>query len=102
MPLSQVGEVDYEDFPSSAESDDNEVAQGRSDGLDAPTIEAPPVHPIMTMQGAFEESILESTQPEDNLNATALSMRGGPSASGDLSGARARRRRRGELGAVAR
>ena len=95
MPLSQVGEVDHEDFPSSSlESDDNDPAEGPSDALDPSTIEAPPVHPIMTMQGAFEESILESTQPDDDATNGPLSssMRLTPSASGDLSEARARRR----------
>ena len=93
MPLSQVGEVDYEDFPSSIDGDDDVAVKHRSAGLDPPTVEAPPIHPITAMQGAFEESILDSTQPEDNSAVTPLasSMRIAPSASGDLSGARARR-----------
>lgn len=99
MPLSQVGEVDHEDLPSSLESDENDPADDLSDGPDPSTIEAPPVHPITTMQGAFEESILESTQPDDDATTITTttgplssSMRATPSASGDLSEARARRR----------
>ena len=93
MPLSQVGEVDYEDFPSSADGDNNDVAEHDPDSLDPSAIEAPPLHPILSMQGAFEESILESTQPEDIAVASPSSaMRLSSRRTEETNGARARRR----------
>ena len=94
MPLSQVGEVEDEDFPSSIDGDANDGLNRHFDGYEPPPVEAPPMHPIPVMQGAFEESIFESTQPEELPSATSPShsMRVGSDNNEIMSGARARRR----------
>ena len=74
MALQQLSESD-EDYHSLSgrEVEDGEEADAESEAME------PPVHPMSSMQGAFEESILESTEdderPKSSSNADAEARR---------------------------
>ena len=71
MALAQVHESDEEDEyhslsgPETGDDEDEDETEGE--------LEPPPMHPIPAMQGAFDESILESTTEDAK---QTLSMHG--------------------------
>ena len=62
MALQQVNESDEEEYHSLSGSG-NEPEDGEDD--EAESVMQPPVHPVLSMQGAFEESILESGEESE-------------------------------------
>lgn len=72
MALSEESEEEYHSLGSGDEPEDGE------DDEESETME-PPTHPVLSMQGPFEESIVESVedqaQPSSNVNPTAEARR---------------------------
>ena len=62
MALQQVNESDEEEYHSLSGSG-NEPEDGEDD--EAESVMEPPVHPVLSMQGAFEESIHESGEDSE-------------------------------------
>ena len=62
MALTQLSESDEEEYHSFSSPDEFRNGDDEDAESDAPN--EPPVHPIAVMQGAFEESIFESTLEE--------------------------------------
>lgn len=62
MPLQHVSESEEDEYHSIGSGHEPEDGE---DDAESDAIEEPPVHPVSSMQGAFEESILESTEGHD-------------------------------------
>ncbi|KAI7309511.1 hypothetical protein KC315_g12965, partial [Hortaea werneckii] len=75
MTLDPMHESDDEEFHSirSPGLQSEHVAESASEegDEDSESLMGPPAHPLPSLQGAFEESILESTQGEDANNTLA-------------------------------
>ncbi|KAK5716782.1 hypothetical protein LTR15_009674 [Elasticomyces elasticus] len=68
MALAQVSESDEEEYHSLS---GHEPDTGEDDD-DVESVMEPPVHPVPSLQGAFEESILESTEGDDSSEAASF------------------------------